>query len=463
MAIGKKLREIAATQCGYFNATQAVEAGYAHYLLTYHTKAGNWKKIDRALYRLPGYDDSPESRLVRWGLWAQLRSPNACIAISHESALWFYHLCDDEPSMLHLTFSALRSREVPTQCCLHVAPLSRKECVQKYGYSVTTPFRTLQDIKPDLVFNCRWESTVQKAHLLGLITPNEYHTLIGAPREEAAQGINQQHLNLIGRETGMNHSTMHTRGGLFQRQQKMLSPVRSFTLVEMLVVIAIIAILAALLMPSLRGALESSRTVSCQSNLRQAGMMLQTYASDYNGFLPQTNPTEASYNKRIWYQQVIIYAYPGADPNNVVTRKNYQKNTILICPSDQYPIVYDFAWSYAGNQTMAGIDGLPVPKLTSCRNLAQKWYAYDSWSPQMPGNSSYISNLLLFTSTDSYWIQSRLDRSATGILSSHNNKFNMLFLDAHAAAIPSAPELEISVAAGAFGPVNLAVSSWSSR
>lgn len=61
---------------------------------------------------------------------------------------------------------------------------------------------------------------------------------------------------------------------------------RAFTIVEMLIVVTIIAILVALLAPSLRGALDSSRMVSCVNNLKQIGMMFHAYGSDYRSRLP---------------------------------------------------------------------------------------------------------------------------------------------------------------------------------
>ena len=61
----------------------------------------------------------------------------------------------------------------------------------------------------------------------------------------------------------------------------------SFTLVELLAVIAIIAILAALLLPALRQARNQAKNAACLSNLRQLGIAACTYAGDYDGRFPQ--------------------------------------------------------------------------------------------------------------------------------------------------------------------------------
>ena len=60
----------------------------------------------------------------------------------------------------------------------------------------------------------------------------------------------------------------------------------AFTLIELLVVIAIIAVLAGMLLPVLGSAREKSRRAGCMNNLRQMGIMLESYLSDYGGNYP---------------------------------------------------------------------------------------------------------------------------------------------------------------------------------
>ncbi|MGE3106957.1 MAG: type II secretion system protein [Phycisphaerales bacterium] len=56
---------------------------------------------------------------------------------------------------------------------------------------------------------------------------------------------------------------------------------RGFTLIEVLVVIAVIALLVAILLPALGEARQAGRKAVCQSNLHQFGIAYQNYASDF--------------------------------------------------------------------------------------------------------------------------------------------------------------------------------------
>ena len=59
----------------------------------------------------------------------------------------------------------------------------------------------------------------------------------------------------------------------------------AFTLVELLVVIALLAILAGLLMPALSRALQEGKRVQCLNNLRQLAVAAHSYASNQDGYL----------------------------------------------------------------------------------------------------------------------------------------------------------------------------------
>lgn len=80
---------------------------------------------------------------------------------------------------------------------------------------------------------------------------------------------------------------------------------RGFTIMEIMVVTAIIAVLAALLLPALQGGRVRAKTTQCLNNMRQLGLAIHMYADDWNGYLPC--PSDAFGASACWYYAVNPY------------------------------------------------------------------------------------------------------------------------------------------------------------
>jgi len=75
-----------------------------------------------------------------------------------------------------------------------------------------------------------------------------------------------------------------------------------FTLVELLITMAIIGVLAAMLAPALAGALREAERVVCASNLRQVGLAFRAYLKDHDGWcFPLYDPPAPDDTGRTWY------------------------------------------------------------------------------------------------------------------------------------------------------------------
>jgi prepilin-type N-terminal cleavage/methylation domain-containing protein/prepilin-type processing-associated H-X9-DG protein len=74
-----------------------------------------------------------------------------------------------------------------------------------------------------------------------------------------------------------------------------------FTLIELMVVIAIITLLAAITLPAVARARSSSRSTVCINNLRQWGLATRAYAMDHEDYLPPDGSPNGTSTKSGWY------------------------------------------------------------------------------------------------------------------------------------------------------------------
>jgi prepilin-type N-terminal cleavage/methylation domain-containing protein/prepilin-type processing-associated H-X9-DG protein len=117
--------------------------------------------------------------------------------------------------------------------------------------------------------------------------------------------------------------------------------VRAFTLVELLVTIAVIALLAALLMPALGRSKESGRVAVCQSNLHQIGIALQLYVGDNRNIMPTMH-------------DFLVGATTNEDTINIVLAASLGSTQVLRCPSDLQHLFEQTGSSYSWNPLVNG-------------------------------------------------------------------------------------------------------------
>ncbi len=101
-----------------------------------------------------------------------------------------------------------------------------------------------------------------------------------------------------------------------------MSKIRGFTLVEMLVVIAIIATLAGIGYPVIRSSIDKSREAACLNQLRSLGVALESYLQDHNNIMPQMEAGRASKATDVPVLDTVLFPY-------------LQSPDAFKCPADQ--------------------------------------------------------------------------------------------------------------------------------
>jgi prepilin-type N-terminal cleavage/methylation domain-containing protein len=124
----------------------------------------------------------------------------------------------------------------------------------------------------------------------------------------------------------------------------------AFTLIELLCVVAIIGILAALLLPALSKATARAKQHQCVNNLRQLGIAFQTFAHDHDSRFPMAVPAAeggarelVQASERLSGDFFLSYQLVQVLSNELVTPR------LLLCPADTREAATRFAWLQNSN------------------------------------------------------------------------------------------------------------------
>lgn len=213
-------------------------------------------------------------------------------------------------------------------------------------------------------------------------------------------------------------------------QPKRSRPALAFTLIELLTVIAIIAILAGLLLPALSSTKERGRRAACSSNLRQIGIALMQYASDNTMHMPTSRNNTA-----------------GLSWDAALTNGGYVTPKIFACPSDkkaraagQLARSYGISAGYDGTEARYWIHGTRITcsYITNASDVVIV--------AEKTGYGSGASTPGVFATTTGEYC----NRNPGRITSPHEKipnidpptqlRGNYLFLDGHVAWVDSPPD-----------------------
>lgn len=204
-----------------------------------------------------------------------------------------------------------------------------------------------------------------------------------------------------------------------------------FTLIELLVVIAIIAILASLLLPALSKARQSAQRTTCLNNIRQLGMLIDSYAENNNEALPAALNQVAG---KHWYHYLLPYL--GNNITQIYVSSGGIKKipsphptTLFRCPSG--PLLYAGYADFGVNSDI--FYGVNASGVYTTAATGFEVLTYRSKIRHYPAKTLYLADRKDgYTGIDSM-SRTKPSYAYVSVDFRHSGGSNVLFADGHAA------------------------------
>ncbi len=230
-----------------------------------------------------------------------------------------------------------------------------------------------------------------------------------------------------------------------------LFPGRFFTLIEMLIVISIIAILAAMVLPAIQRSVEMANSISCLNNLKQVGLVANTYVGDNNVY---PDPPYNTVALTRWFDTLYSAGYMSQTQFTTPTGRIYNRAPFMMCSSMKDVYVIDGndtpvnSYNIIGTGISSTNNGIPWTKFWGVSgsnyngNSAQLVPAIPVSKFQNPSKRlafierSRSNNEGQGVIADYRYLYnaSLTNTGAVGIGPIHNDTFNGLFADNHGAS-----------------------------